>query len=102
MLSTNSPCTAYAAVAQYNASQLITQREQVSSNIRNLLISRAANFNMILDDVSITVGLYELKSSLLPLSPPSSKLHESPRNLLVKLNLGLCYSWKAHGFSPRN
>ena len=40
--------------AQYNASQLITQREQVSMSIRTLLIQRAANFNMILDDVSIT------------------------------------------------
>ena len=40
--------------AQYNASQLITQREQVSMSIRQLLIQRAAHFNMILDDVSIT------------------------------------------------
>ncbi|KAM6572484.1 hypothetical protein CsatA_016564 [Cannabis sativa] len=41
-------------VAQYNASQLITQREAVSREIRKVLTERAANFNMALDDVSIT------------------------------------------------
>lgn len=41
-------------VAQYNASQLLTQRENVSREIRRLLISRAASFNITLDDVAIT------------------------------------------------
>uniref|UniRef100_A0A5B6Z501 Prohibitin n=3 Tax=Davidia involucrata TaxID=16924 RepID=A0A5B6Z501_DAVIN len=41
-------------VAQYNASQLITQREAVSREIRKILTERAANFNVALDDVSIT------------------------------------------------
>ncbi|KAJ3207882.1 Prohibitin-2, subunit of the prohibitin complex (Phb1p-Phb2p) [Dinochytrium kinnereticum] len=41
-------------VAQYNASQLITQREKVSRLIREQLVRRAAHFNVILDDVSIT------------------------------------------------
>jgi prohibitin 2 len=41
-------------VAQYNAAQLITQREQVSLKIREILIKRARDFNIILDDVSIT------------------------------------------------
>jgi regulator of protease activity HflC (stomatin/prohibitin superfamily) len=41
-------------VAQYNASQLITQREAVSLSIRNLLTTRAQNFGMIMDDVSVT------------------------------------------------
>jgi prohibitin 2 len=41
-------------VAQYNASQLITQREQVSRQIRDILIKRASDFDIILDDVSIT------------------------------------------------
>ena len=41
-------------VAQYNASQLITQREQVSRQIRDILIKRAKDFDIILDDVSIT------------------------------------------------
>ncbi len=43
-----------ATVAQYNADQLITQREKVSSEIINILSARAANFNILLDDVSIT------------------------------------------------
>ena len=41
-------------VAQYNASQLITMRESVSRKIRALLLARASEFNLILDDVSIT------------------------------------------------
>ncbi|KAJ3336456.1 Prohibitin-2, subunit of the prohibitin complex (Phb1p-Phb2p) [Gonapodya sp. JEL0774] len=41
-------------VAQFNASQLITQRERVSRLIREQLTRRASNFEVILDDVSIT------------------------------------------------
>ena len=41
-------------IAQYNASQLLTQREAVSREIRNQLTRRAAQFNIYLDDVSIT------------------------------------------------
>lgn len=41
-------------VAKFNASQLITQRPLVSAMIRKELTERAQDFNIILDDVSIT------------------------------------------------
>ncbi|KAF9783467.1 band 7 family-domain-containing protein [Thelephora terrestris] len=41
-------------VAQFNASQLITQREMVSRLVRENLTRRALRFNVVLDDVSIT------------------------------------------------
>lgn len=41
-------------VAQYNASQLIMQRELVSRLIRQRLVQRAGDFNILLDDVAIT------------------------------------------------
>ncbi|KAI9451402.1 hypothetical protein F5148DRAFT_1301104 [Russula earlei] len=41
-------------VAQFNASQLITQREMVSRLVRENLTTRALRFNLVLDDVSIT------------------------------------------------
>jgi len=43
-----------ATVAQYDAEQLLTERESVSRKIRVALEKRASEFNIILDDVSIT------------------------------------------------
>ena len=43
-----------AIVAQYNAEQLLTQREKVSRQIRETLTARAKQFHIELDDVSMT------------------------------------------------
>ncbi|PRP77787.1 hypothetical protein PROFUN_07729 [Planoprotostelium fungivorum] len=43
-----------AVVAQYDAGELITQREIVSGKIRDALVTRAGDFDILLDDVSIT------------------------------------------------
>ena len=55
-------------VAQFNASQLITQRENVARLVRDNLARRAARFNIALDDVSLTVrtllpGLAQIASN---------------------------------------
>lgn len=43
-----------AIVAQFDAAELITQREAVSQRIRTDLLRRASEFNIALEDVSIT------------------------------------------------
>jgi len=43
-----------ATVAQFDAAELITQREVVSARIRQDLLNRAREFNIMLEDVSIT------------------------------------------------
>lgn len=45
---------AKAVVAKYNANELLTKREQVSSDIRRELTRRAHGFNVLLEDVAIT------------------------------------------------
>lgn len=42
-----------ATVAQFDAAELITQREVVSARIRQDLLKRAGEFNIILEDVSL-------------------------------------------------
>ncbi|XP_063358739.1 prohibitin 1-like [Cydia amplana] len=43
-----------AVVAQFNAEELITQREIVSQKVNDTLTERAKQFGLILDDISIT------------------------------------------------
>ena len=43
-----------AVVAQYQAEQLLTQRASVSAAVRSELTKRAAEFNILIDDVAIT------------------------------------------------
>lgn len=43
-----------AVVARYDAGELITQREKVSRNVSQELTQRAAQFGIMLDDISIT------------------------------------------------
>jgi len=42
-----------ATIAQYNAEQLLTHREHVSQEIREAIVQRASQFNILMDDVSI-------------------------------------------------
>lgn len=41
-------------IAQYNAEQLLVEREMVSREIREAIMQRAAQFNLLIDDVAIT------------------------------------------------
>ena len=73
-------------VAQFNASQLITQRENVARLVRDNLAKRASRFNIMLDDVSLTVRLngphpsgFSTPSLLIPCS-----ISPSPRNSLLQ------------------
>ena len=44
--------------AQYNASELLTKRSEVSREIKSRLIARARDFHLILDDVSLVFTVY--------------------------------------------
>mmetsp|Transcript_14846 Transcript_14846/g.37719 ORF Transcript_14846/g.37719 Transcript_14846/m.37719 type:complete len:283 (+) Transcript_14846:108-956(+) len=43
-----------AVVAQYNAEELLTKREDVSEKIKSSLTKRAQDFNLVIEDVAIT------------------------------------------------
>jgi len=43
-----------AVVAQFDAGELITQRENLSNKVRSELVERAEQFGLVLDDISIT------------------------------------------------
>lgn len=52
-----------AVVAQFDAGELITRREQVSQKVNEDLTERAKQFGLILDDISIVIRNYKLASS---------------------------------------
>ncbi|ESQ46882.1 hypothetical protein EUTSA_v10027882mg [Eutrema salsugineum] len=52
-----------AVVAQFNADQLLTERPHVSALVRDSLIKRAKDFNIVLDDVAITHLSYGVEFS---------------------------------------
>merc|ERR1712039_913706 len=47
-----------ATIAQYNAEQLLTEREHVSREIRDAIVARANQFNILIEDVAITHMTY--------------------------------------------
>ncbi|GFP87519.1 prohibitin-3 mitochondrial [Phtheirospermum japonicum] len=52
-----------AVVAKFNADQLLTDRPHISTLVRESLIRRAKDFNIILDDMVITHLSYNAKFS---------------------------------------
>ena len=43
-----------AVVAEFDATELITQRETLSARVQQELVARASHFGLVLDDISIT------------------------------------------------
>lgn len=43
-----------AVVAQYNASELLTKRDMVSKQIRDMLVKRSGDFQILVEDVALT------------------------------------------------
>ncbi len=56
-----------AVVAQFDASELITQRELVSQRVNEYLTERAASFGILLDDIAL-VGISLILIRLLTIS----------------------------------
>lgn len=70
-------------VAQFNASQLITQREMVARLVRDNLSRRAARFNILLDDVSLTVGSPSPTRPNRPMDPVIPVLTRAPASCFL-------------------
>ena len=51
-------------VAQFNADQLLTQREEVSMLIRENMVKRASDYDIIIDDVAIVCHSHSHSLSL--------------------------------------
>jgi prohibitin 1 len=74
-----------AVVAQYDAGELITQREAVSQQIRTALTQRADDFHIHLDDVSIThLGFSSEYTSAIEAKQVAQQDAERARFLVLK------------------
>jgi len=73
-----------ATIAHYNAEQLLTQREHVSQEIRESIVARAGQFNIMMEDVSITHLMYG-KEFARAIEEKEVALQESERQKFVVL-----------------
>jgi prohibitin 2 len=72
-------------VAQFNAAQLITQRQEVSQLIKKRLVARAYDFHILLEDVSIThLGFGKEYSSAIEAKQVAQQEAERARFLVEK------------------
>ncbi|KAF3435048.1 hypothetical protein FNV43_RR22135 [Rhamnella rubrinervis] len=75
-----------AVVAQFNADQLLTERPQVSALVRESLVRRAKDFNILLDDVAITHLSYGAEfSRAVEQKQVAQQEAEGPRDGLIRL-----------------
>ena len=78
-------------VAQFSASQLLSQRDQVSERIKSLLSERASHFNIIIDNLAITDLTFgkeylEAIEGISPLIKESKLLNKKPKELNMRSN----------------
>jgi len=74
-----------AVVAQYDAGELITQRDTVSQQIREALMERSRDFHIMLDDVSIThLGFSSEYTSAIEAKQVAQQDAERARFLVLK------------------
>jgi prohibitin 1 len=74
-----------AVIAQFNAEELVTQRDSVSRLIRAGLVERASSFGLILEDVAIThIGFSREYTSAIERKQVESQLAERQKFIVEK------------------
>lgn len=91
-----------AIVAQFDAAELITQREVVSARIREDLLARAREFNIVLEDVSIVRRSHAHLHRPTSLSGKSSRKPSSKSRLPSKTLSVPSLLWKRPSRSARH
>jgi len=72
-------------IAQFNAEELVTQRDNVSREVRSGLVERAAQFGIILEDVAIThIGFSREYTTAIERKQVESQLAERQKFLVEK------------------